>query len=120
MQAPEHGARVTLRLVTDLSVAAEYEVSVVTPDATWKCCIELSASSAPRVDFWPDLAEHPGTSPPEWLLRVLSLALRSVHQRRVLAGRWQRHVSRWRPSPTAQKQAEPVPDAAPADPSSEP
>ena len=95
MQAPEHGARLGLRLVGEGTAKLAYEVRVMTPSGEWFATVALSDTRVVSPPSW-DIA----TGPPDgWALAWLSVLLRSAERQRASRGTWPRTVSRWRAQP---------------------
>lgn len=89
-----HGGRVTLRLGSVTSTAAEYSGELETAETTFRTELAVGVEDGA-------IAVHAGTDAPPWLLELARVTLRAAWRATRTGAEWPRRVSRWRPAKDA-------------------
>ncbi len=93
-EQPEHGGRVTLRLLT-IDDCAHFEALLLTAEARFEGQAKVSVETG-------DVELDSLDSAPEWMVTLTRSLLRGAWRARESAG-WPRRITRWREAPQRQE-----------------
>lgn len=86
--------RFELRLASESTEGARFQLSVRVPDAEWAGEAEIAGPSG-SIHF------HLAESPPDWCLSIVRASLRTLFRERPARGGYPARIARWRPEPQA-------------------